>query len=266
MTKTLNIKCPIRSIVVSENHAFHYGTAYGFDYPESGQISFALHSDQLTWLRINERTGHIHGHTPKIHGDREQFLITVVATMGNKSLTQDFFISIASSNTIENMTRFLLKLHEYPYTVEKQKHEILDFIFEYYRVSVYKNDFMHLLRDHAKEKHIDLPENNDDIEYSDFKEVAEAFHPDIEKELQEKLEEEHILSEAELSRQEMSDLFREGAQPPGTIPIAVWNYLGETSYRNASEIKSVLHEAVHAIRKLHEHVQDSHIHYKPTHR
>ncbi len=150
----------------------------------------------------------------------------------------------------------MLRLVHFPFDADRRRHEVLEFLFEYYHSSVYINDFLHLLRKYAKQLDVKL---HSPISYEDFKKVAEKAHPGIEKELERKLAEDHVLTEVELSKVEFSRLFKEGAQPLGVIPIVVWNYIAEASYHNWSELKTVLHEAVHAIRDMRHEAVMAHI-------
>jgi hypothetical protein len=242
----------LKSIVIPECRPFEHNTAYGFGPPGYG-MQFNLQDNAPDWLEIDTLTGKITGTAPKLRVDHEQFLITVTANIGQEIIEQDFFIVVACTDIIDTIYKFLKQLRHTP-LIDHEKHEVLDFIFEYYIASGYKNTFIHMLRDHAIKLGISL---SDEISYKDFKRVAEAEHPGIEKKLKQKLEAYHVLAEAEFTEREFHHLFRGGHQQLGVIPAVVWNYLGEASYYNWSELHSVLHEAVHAVREYYDFLQES---------
>lgn len=248
---------PIRSILVSANKPLQYSVAYAFQGSPAG-FEYSLISPSPSWLSV-DKNGLVTGTTPNVHVDHEQFIVTVQAQLGDESLTEDFIIQVMNEDSIENMTRFMLQLTKHPFSPDRKKHEVLEFLFEYYHSCVYVYDFLHILRDEAKKLGIDLPEK---IEYKDFKRVAEAEHPGIEQELENHLHDLHILTEIELSHVEMTKLFKEGGQQLGMLPAVVWNYLGEASYHNWGNLKTVLHEAVHAVKEMREHVKEIELHHQ----
>lgn len=250
----------IKSIVVGAGQPFRYSIVYAFS--ANQPIAYLLDYPSPAWLHIDSRSGVISGHAPKIHSEHEQFFVTVKALVGQESVEQTFILQVVDADVVEDMTRYLLRLVHFPFNPDRRRHEVLEFLFEYYHSSVFVRDFLHLLRQYAKKFDIKL---NHPISYEDFKKVAEKAHPGIEKELRRKLEEDHVLTEAELTKTEFSRLFKEGAQPLGVIPIAVWNYIGEASYHNWSELKTVLHEAVHAIRDLRREAVATHVHQLHLH-
>lgn len=252
---TIEIAEKIKSIVVAAGQPFRYSVAYGFmaDTP----IGYELDYPSPVWLSIDKKQGIVFGHAPKIQAEHEQFFVTVKAKTGTTFIEQTFIIQVMDADVVDDITRYMLRLVHFPFNPDRRRHEVLEFLFEYYHSSVFVRDFLHLLRQYAKKFDIKLGEP---ISYEDFKRVAEKAHPGIEKELQRKLEEDHVLTEAELTKTEFSRLFKEGAQPLGVIPIAVWNYIGEASYHNWSELKTVLHEAVHAIRDLRREAIATHVH------
>lgn len=247
-TPALNQALPKQCIL--QYTAFSFSIAKGF----AGEVStYQLANNPLNWLHINKTTGIIYGVTPKVPCD-QQYLIEITAanTQGN---TRNFFIlKILKENFIEHITQPLLTLklirkHWHLEDPQKQPHlrKLLEFIYAYFQQSPHKDSFNALWKSKdTKSAHT--------THYKDFETVITKINPTIEKQLEEELRahspHEHWLMEVELTHNEMANLFREGGQPLGITPFPVWNYLGMTSYHNWSEVHTILHMAVHAIRHM----------------
>jgi hypothetical protein len=257
MSNQIRIAEPIKSIVVAAATPFQYEAGYGFSANQA--MTFSLDAGAPDWLVVDAKTGCLRGEPPELVIDHEQFLVTIQAQVGGASLEQSFFIKVVAADVIEHMTRFLLHLSHHPFEGDRTLHDILEFIFEYFMASRHQSSFIRILSRKAKGLGIKI---NFPISYKDFKKVAEALHPGIEKELQKKLHEYHLLAEAELTHEHMTRLFREGAQPLGAIPLPVWNYLGEASYHNWSELHTVLHAAVEAVKEMHQHAHVYELHHR----
>ena len=228
-------------------------------------LRFQLIGQNPSWVVIDNATGKVSGIPPLMEHSR-QFLITVEAYNNYGAAKLNFFIKVdvgdvveSVAMTLKNILSLKKKIYRYPDHIATIR-ELLEYIFEYYQASEFKQEFLSLVWENAHKLNLKL---NQPIRYEDFKKVAERINPKIEQQLREKLDPHHLLLTAELSNAEFRRLFRQGSQPLGAHPIPVWNYIMSPRLEmwRESQLGSVLEAAAEDL--IHLHVQNDE--YQLTH-
>jgi hypothetical protein len=250
MSKPVLVK-PIIAIAKKQRVLLHMDVHAHFCSDE-GSLSFSLVGTTPPWLVIGENTGVILGETPTVPHNM-QYLVTVQASNPSGSVAESFLIKVTDENFMTSMTSLVLNLTRNKTNYGSLDHhlrtfEVLAYIFEYFRQSKYWAEFNGLIEEELSKMNVNVANRRErQVSFEDFKKVVVAKNPTIEKHLREKLGNDHLLAEAELTNEQFRNLYRQGSQPQGAHPIPVFNYLAAPSQHNWTHLKTMLHEAVEAV-------------------
>ncbi|GEM_PF-4959697 len=211
-------------------------------------LAFSLVGVTPRWLVIGANTGVILGETPKV-AHNVQYLVSVRASNDEGEVVEHFLLKVSAESFMTSMTSAVLNLSR-----NKSKygnldhhfsaHEVLQYLYEYYKASKEWELFSGLIREEASIMNIKV---SNKISYQEFRKVVLTKNPSIETHIRKQLGNDHLLIEAEMRNDDMRNMFRQGSQPQGVYPREIWNYLGAPSLHNWSHMKTVLHESVEKI-------------------
>ena len=255
---------PIKSLAVKQ------GTAFSFDvhayFSGDKPLVFLLIGASPSWLSMDSATGVVSGEAPVV-AHNVQYLVTVKVSNPEGEAVEHFLLTVSMEDFITSMTSAVLNLvrtkEQHIIDHHRSAREILEYIFNYYRESKEWGIFEGLIREEASRMNIRV---SNPIRYEEYREVVLAGQATIEEELREQLGEEHLLIEAEMSNDEMENLFRQGSQPTGVYSREVWNYLGAPSLHHLSRVKTVLHLAAEAVIEQFERAQKNELQHRHLHR
>jgi hypothetical protein len=216
--------------------------------PKDGSLRFFL-IHPLSWLVIPPETAVFAGVAPVLKNDH-QFIVGLKAENDHGKKEAGVCIHVICDLAVFNRLKIKLSLNDRPNKKEKvvfQVYELLEYIFNYYEHSISHQEFQRFLQEQAEKSHLPV---EGILAYEAFKEIVCKLNPDVEKKLKEALGSDDFLLHAELSESEFRNLFREGAQPQGAIPIPVWNYLAMAEYVMFSPVLSVLKSAAHHVVEI----------------
>jgi hypothetical protein len=237
----------IASLVVAQKTVVHLDIHKHF-FSDQGGLVFSLEDPVPSWLSIDSLTGVVFGEAPAVLHST-QYLITVKVSNSAGSVLEYFLIKVTDEKFISSMTSAALHLKRNKTLSESsdhhlRTHEILAYIFEYYRASKYWDEFRGLIQASLSKMNVNV---SNPIEYKNFREAILAENPEVEEQLRAELGDEHLLLDVELTNETFHNLYRQGSQPQGVHPIMVWNCLGAPSLHNWTHVKTVLHESVEAV-------------------
>lgn len=239
---------PITPQRVRQQQSFSFSVQENFA-PQDGSLRFELLSPTPAWVTIDPVTGVISGIAPATRYDK-QFIIVVRASNAFGFVEQSFHLKVTLTDLVNTLALNLKKQlwRRSPKKTFKivvpYRHEILEYIYEYFINSKFKEIFLNLIRLHAKKLKIPV---NKDIHYRDFARVIKTLNPTVEKDLRRKLNNQHILLTAELKNVEFRNLYRQGSQPLGAHPVPVWGYLAAPARHIWSHVRTVLNAATFAL-------------------
>ncbi len=219
--------------------------------PLDGSLNFSLIQDPPTWITIDRKTGVIAGVAPSLSRSRK-YLLTLEVENDYGIVTQSFFIKILAADFIEDFSerlQFILSLKNRKRFADLHAipHGMLEYLYSVLMHCEDRENFIKLLHENAEKKHILV---SDEPTYEEFAEVATAYHHDIEQTIRQQISDEHLLHHAELTNNELHNLFRQGSQPLGMISRPIWNYLAAPDRHNWSSVSTVLDAAAEAVFKL----------------
>lgn len=258
---------PIKSFVVRQQEGIHRELASHFS-PCDGSLEFELLLAP-SWLSLEQKTGTLTGIAPMVVRSAQSLVIIKVSNACG-SVTESFLLKVVDHDFIDAITRPLLHLtpaqdHEhYHLHHARTTHEILRYLYEYYRQSKEWKIFTGILQEQASKLNIHV---SNPLRYEDFRRLALALNPNIESDLGALAQDEyHLLLDAELDNDEMQRLFRQGSQPQGVHARQVFNYIGAPSLMNIAATHTVLRAAVDAVIYLHHQADrdDLRQHHAPT--
>lgn len=240
--------------------------------PRDGTLKFYLKKPVIPWLHMDENQGILYGIAPKVpYTKLFKFTLTACNEMG--FVTKSFILIVIDTDVVETMPQtleFILSMrtqdygysHLHPYTPS-----LLEMLYHFYQFPQYQEGFRKSVHKTAKERGVKISEK---VTFHEFESLIKSINPDIEKILQDVLDQDHALTEMALNNEDLQNLLREGAQFPGSITFPIWNHCGIASFSNWPEwrsISNVLHSAADSLRKLREE-NDRHQlrpELKPTH-
>lgn len=230
--------------------------------PREGDVQYELVGNQPSWLMLDATTGVLTGLSPAVQR-KQQFLVTLRAFNPQGEAIQRFFIDVVSEEFFESYHRCLLELTlrkqiYFPFDHHSLSHDLLEYIFEYFNQSD-ALDFFDLLHEKAEDLGLEVKEKAD---YADFKKVVNELNPDVdmEQQLRENYGKLDPLIFAELSNKDFRNLFRQGGQPQGAIPIAIWNYLSAPDQHVWSAMHNVLDSAAEQVYELKTENKEAYVH------
>ena len=254
---------PIKSLTVKQRMALSIDV---HTYFSGDTLTFSLVGASPRWLFIESTTGIISGETPAIV-HTVQYLVKIKASNPEGDVIAHFLLKVSTEDFITSMTSAILNLTRTKtqniLDHHRSTHEILEYIFNYYRLSKEWKIFEGLIREEASHMNIRVA---NPISYAEYREIVLAKNPTIESTLHEQLDEDHLLIDAEMQNDEMENLFRQGSQPQGSYPRQVWNYLGAPSLYNLSHVKTVLRQAAEAVIEQFENTQKHELQHEHLHR
>lgn len=216
--------------------------------PRDNSLRFKLLPPTPEWVAVDPVSGMISGTAPAVQYDK-QFIIMVRVTNAYGFVEQSFHLKVTFTDLSNVQTHDLKKqfyLGRLPGPLSNDipyRHELLEYIYEYFLHSVFKDQFLALIRQNADRLNMRLSEK---INYHDFSSVIKALNPTVERDLKQRAKRDTnlaILISAELRDIEFHNLYRQGSQPSHAHPIPVWNYLGAASYHNWGYVRTVLNAA-----------------------
>ncbi len=259
MTKavTPSINKPVGLHSVRQNEPFEFCIADAF-LPQDHSLEFLLDTTAPAWLKITPKSGVIVGDTPKVKTEHS-YEISVSATNLAGSVSQSFTLQVICSDVVETMAHRPELIHSlnkekygfshlHPYTPS-----LLEYIYYLYQLPEFREQFDKALQQQALQHHIKVAAKH--FNYAAFHDLVKQLCPDIEAILQEHLTQDNILLHERMSNEELRNLFRQGSQQQGVIPIPVWNHFGIPdlyNWPNENVLNNVLDSAADAVSQLKE--------------
>jgi hypothetical protein len=227
--------------------------------PQDGSLRYSLSSSSPDWLFINEITGMITGKTPPVNRSAEynvavtasnsfgyviaRFKLLVTATEMEKRLSGHY-----RNFLWENDKGLAVDAESLPKSIEQA--DYIEALFELFTQDEKQGrvDLRKLLQKAAQEYGIELSSK---ISLNDFEQVLKSLNPEVCKTLDQLF--------GRLSDTEFRNMLRQGSQPLGVHPIALWNYLAAPKQHVFNmNIESVLQSAVADVIHLREEIKTNH--------
>lgn len=218
---------------VGSAQAFHFDIQPFINTPVEHPIE--LVSPLLSWLQVST-AGIVSGIAPETK-KLLQFWITLDIGYKPNIIRTGFLLQIVplltpTTTVPRNPIPMLHPVNpDLPHT-----YDLLDYIFYYLDTYDHEN-FLKLLKEQSEKLGKSLSEP---VQAHEFKELITTINPLAEQQLREKAQALQMLTLAELTADEMINLFRQGSQPLGMIAIVVFNYLAAPDRFNFSHVKNVL--------------------------
>lgn len=241
----------ISNFTVMPNKPFNIDLAQYFE-PQDGSLHYMIARGKPTWLELDKASGQISGIPPMVHGD-VRYSLTVMVSNQYGYVTQRFFLSVVSTDVVDNMANVLeliynLRKHKYgishlhPYTPS-----LLEYLYAFYDSPELREAFINSLRAQAAAAHINVPEK---IGFKEFYDIAHKLNPSIDHDLQQRLQPDSIIFKEAVNLVDFRRLFRQGSQPLGAHAIPDWNHQGAPELHNWSSIDTILSGIEIQLRKL----------------
>ncbi len=244
---------------IGANQAFHFDIQPFIHAPSEHPIH--LVSPLLPWLQISP-TGLVSGRSPETKV-LLQFWITLDVNQGTESIRTGFLLQVVPLQTpTMTIPRIPIPmLHPIDPNMPHTR-DLLDYIFHYFDAYA-QEEWRAILKKEASKRGLLL---NQVIDTYAFKTLIDQINPLAEIQLREKSQTLLALTLAELRSEEFINLFRQGSQPLGAVPIIVFNYLAAPDLHNYSHVKNVLDFAADELIELMERNQlENNLHLKFKH-
>lgn len=268
-----------KTFTVMEKAPFSFEVDQAF-LPQDHSLHFTFASKAPEWLHLSAKTGKILGIAPKV---RQNKLIRLAIVASNQvgAAKLNCILRIKSTDVTQTIIPTLQLAHNlrqerygfshiHPYTPD-----LLEYIYTLYQLPNYKKDFAAALDKQLQRINESVPIH---MTYHEFKEKALKLNPNLEENLQHRLsvtissleqrmqQEPHFrkqymrqvmemiaLAEEQIQHEQLINLFRQGSQEMGVIPVPIFNYLsapGLYNWRDWEIVDNLLAIAAHAVARI----------------
>lgn len=241
----------VKNFTVVPNKQFDIDLTQYFE-PQDGSLHYVITHGKPTWLMLDKKSGQMSGIPPMVHGD-VRYSLTVMVSNNYGYVMQRFFLSVVSTDVIDNMANVL----ELIYSLRKQKYglshlhpytpSLLEYLYTFYDCPELREAFINSLKAQAMAAHIKVPEK---VGFKEFYEITHKLNPSIDHDLQQRLQPDSIIFKEAMNLVDFRRLFRQGSQPLGAHAIPDWNHQGAPELHNWSSIDTILSGVEIQLRKL----------------
>ena len=241
----------IDSCSVQAGHSVYIDIKTAF-LPNDGSLNFKLTAASPDWLYADKKDLCLKGDAPLTKQGR-RYVVAIEASNEFGKTTQRFYIRVTRIPAVDALANTLLSsfdLPDYHYLHGNNPyvHELLEYLYGYFQASIHDDAFNKLIKENAEELGIEI---SSESSYEDFKKVIKQLNPSVEEDLKKRFSG-HMLLEEGINNTDFRNLFRQGSQPLGTYPLAVWNYLAAPDRYDWSHTSNVLDEASEASQEIKE--------------
>lgn len=274
-----------RTLVRSKTYTVVEKAPFGFDIgqvflPQDRSLRFEFVGKSPEWLHLSPTTGKMLGIAPKV-SQNKLMRLAIMASNQLGAAKLNCILKIKTSDVVQAIIPALQLAHNlrqerygfshiHPYTPD-----LLEYIYTLYQLPDYKKKFAAALNKQLRRINESIPIS---MTYHEFKEKALKLNPNLEENLQHRLsnnissleqrmqQEPHFrkqymrqvmemiaLAEEQMAHEQLINLFRQGSQEMGIIPVPIFNYLsapGLYNWRDWEIVDNLLAIAAHAVARI----------------